>query len=209
VNVLEFYFDISSPWTYLAFHNVQPMARELGVKIQWKPILVGGIFNTVNPSVYEFRKHGAPGKHRYLVKDLADWARHSGLDIRFPPTIFPINSVKAMRACLVLLDGPGGDVEMTRFARAAFEAYWARDEDISTDAVLAAVCRAAGVDADRVMSGIHAQPVKDRLRQNTDELVARGGFGSPTMFVGGTDMYFGNDRLHFVREALTRKGAPA
>jgi 2-hydroxychromene-2-carboxylate isomerase len=204
VNVLEFYFDISSPWTYLAFHNVQPMARELGVKIHWKPILVGGIFNTVNPGVYEFRKHGAPGKQRYMVKDLRDWARHTGLEIRFPPRIFPINSVKAMRACLVLLDGTDDDAAMTGFARAAFEAYWARDEDISSDAVLMAVCRGAGVDADRVMTGINAQAVKDRLRQNTDELIARGGFGSPTMFVGRDDMYFGNDRLHFVREALLR-----
>lgn len=202
--MLEFYFDISSPWTYLAFHNVQPMARELGVRIQWKPILVGGIFNTVNPGVYEFRKHGAPGKHRYLVKDLGDWARHTGLDIKFPPTIFPVNSVKAMRACLVLLDGNQDDAPMTRFARAAFEAYWARDEDISDDRVLIAACRTADVDAEHVMKGIALQPVKDRLRQNTDELIARGGFGSPTMFVGGNDMYFGNDRLHFVREALMK-----
>ena len=203
--MLEFYFDISSPWTYLAFHNVLPMARELNVKVQWKPILVGGIFNTVNPSVYEFRKHGSPGKHKYMVKDLGDWARHTGLDIKFPPSIFPINSVKAMRACLVLLnENADDDTAMTRFAKAAFEAYWARDEDISTDSVLVAVCGAAGVDADRVMAGINSQPVKDRLRQNTDELIARGGFGSPTMFVGGKDMYFGNDRLHFVREALVK-----
>ncbi|MCC2657507.1 MAG: oxidoreductase [Panacagrimonas sp.] len=205
MNVLEFYFDISSPWTYLAFHNVQPIARELGVKIQWKPILVGGIFNTVNPSVYEFRKSGSRGKHQYLVKDLGDWARHAGLDIRFPPSIFPINSVKAMRACIVLLEDAGDDdAPMTRFARAAFEAYWARDEDISTDSVLVAICRQAGVDPDRVMAGINTQAVKDRLRHHTDELIARGGFGSPTMFVGGIDMYFGNDRLQFVREALIK-----
>jgi 2-hydroxychromene-2-carboxylate isomerase len=205
MNVLEFYFDISSPWTYLAFHNVQPIARELGVKIQWKPILVGGIFNAVNPAVYEFRKNGSRGKQQYLVKDLGDWARHSGLDIRFPPSIFPINSVKAMRACIVLLeDAPGDDGPMVRFAREAFEAYWARDEDISTDAVLVSICGKAGVDADRVMAGISTQGIKDRLRHHADELIARGGFGSPTMFVGGIDMYFGNDRLPFVKEALIR-----
>lgn len=210
MNVLEFYFDISSPWTYLAFHNVQPIARELGVKIQWKPILVGGIFNTVNPSVYEFRKHGSPGKHRYLVKDLGDWARHTGLEIRFPPSIFPVNSVKAMRACIVLLeDHPDDDGPMVRFARAAFEAYWARDEDISSDAVLKAICEKADVDAGRVMAGINTQAIKDRLRQYTDELMARGGFGSPTMFVNGDDMYFGNDRMQFVREALMKGGRHA
>jgi len=198
--VIEFYFDISSPWTYLAFHNVQPLARELDVRIAWKPILVGGIFNTVNPSVYEFRKHGSPGKQRYLVKDLGDWARHTGLDIKFPPSVFPINSVKAMRAC-ILLDKEG---KLPDFARAAFEAYWARDEDIASDEVLAAICRSVGVDAAAVIAGIGDAAIKDQLRTNTDELIERGGFGSPTMFVNGTDMYFGNDRLHLMREALLR-----
>lgn len=198
--MIEFYFDISSPWTYLAFHNVQPLARELDVRIAWKPILVGGIFNTVNPSVYEFRKHGSPGKQRYLVKDLGDWARLSGLAIRFPPTIFPINSVKAMRACIAL----DQENKLVDFARAAFEAYWGRDEDISSDAVLEAACRSAGVDAARVLAGINEAAIKEKLRRNTDELIERGGFGSPTMFVNGEDMYFGNDRLHLVRDALLR-----
>lgn len=198
--MIEFFFDISSPWTYLAFHNVQPLARELNVKISWRPILVGGIFNTVNPAVYEFRDHGAPGKKRYLEKDLGDWARHTGLAIRFPPSVFPVNSVKAQRAC-ILLDAEG---KLPTFARAAFEAYWGADRDISDDAVLREVCAKAGVDADRVLSGITQAAIKDQLRINTDEVVARGGFGTPTMFVHGDDMYFGNDRLHLLREALLR-----
>lgn len=198
--MIEFFFDISSPWTYLAFHNVQPLARELNVKIAWRPILVGGIFNTVNPAVYEFRDHGAPGKKRYLEKDLGDWARYTGLKIQFPPSVFPVNSVKAQRACIFL--EPEG--KLPDFARAAFEAYWGSDQDISDDAVLREVCARAGVDAERVLSGITQTAVKDQLRINTDELVARGGFGTPTMFVNGDDMYFGNDRLHLVREALLR-----
>ena len=198
--MIEFFFDISSPWTYLAFHNVQPLARELDVRIVWRPILVGGIFNTVNPAVYEFRDHGAPGKKRYLEKDLGDWARHTGLAIKFPPAIFPVNSVKAMRAC-ILLDGEG---KLPDFARAAFEVYWGEDQDIADDAVLRQVCARAGVDADRVLSGISTPAIKDQLRINTEEVVARGGFGTPTMFVNGDDMYFGNDRLHLVREALLR-----
>lgn len=199
--MIEFFFDLSSPWTYLAFHNVQPLARELGVEIRWRPILVGGIFNTVNPAVYEFRDHGAPGKKRYLQKDLADWARHTGLKINFPPTVFPVNSVKAMRACIVL-DAEG---KLPDFARAAFEAYWGRDQDISQDAVLREVCAQAGVDAQRVMQGINDPAIKEQLRVNTEELVGRGGFGTPTMFVHGDDMYFGNDRLHLVRESLLRR----
>jgi 2-hydroxychromene-2-carboxylate isomerase len=96
--MIEFFFDCSSPWTYLAFHNIQPMAAELGVPIAWRPILVGGIFNTVNPSVYASRENPVPAKATYMRKDLADWARAGGLKIVFPPRVFPVNSVKRCSA---------------------------------------------------------------------------------------------------------------
>src|SRR3954467_2844410 len=80
--MIEFFFDCSSPWTYLAFHNIQPLAREFGVEISWRPILVGGIFNTVNPSVYASREAPVPLKARYMKKDRADWARSAGLAIK-------------------------------------------------------------------------------------------------------------------------------
>ena len=79
--MIEFFFDCSSPWTYLAFHNIQPLAKELGAEIVWRPILVGGIFNTVNPSVYAQRETPVPLKARYTKKDLQDWARSAGLAI--------------------------------------------------------------------------------------------------------------------------------
>src|SRR5271155_2827712 len=113
---IEFFFDCSSPWTYLAFHNIQPMAAELGVEIVWRPILVGGVFNTVNPSVYASRETPVPQKARYMLKDLQDWARQAGLAIKMPPTVFPVNSVKVMRACFLL--APEG--KLTAFATAAF-----------------------------------------------------------------------------------------
>ena len=198
--MLEFFFDISSPWTYLAFHNIQPLARECNVPVQWKPILVGGIFNSVNPSVYEFRSKGVPAKQRYLVKDLGDWSRHTGLKITFPPKIFPINSVKAMRACIVL----DAQDKLPDFARSVFEAYWRDELDITQDRVLAGICASVGVEAQPVLLAIGTPAVKDQLRQNTEDLIARGGFGSPTIIVNGDDLYFGNDRLPLVREALLR-----
>lgn len=201
--MIEFFFDCSSPWTYLAFHNVQPLAAELGEEIRWRPILVGGIFNTVNPSVYASRENPVPLKAAYQRKDLADWARSAGLEIRMPPSIFPINSVKAMRGCLWL--EPQG--RLPGFARAVFEAYWGRDEDISEDAVLARICEAVGVDPKGFFEAIGRQEIKDALRANAEELMARGGFGSPTIFVDGDDMYFGNDRLPLVREAVLRARA--
>jgi 2-hydroxychromene-2-carboxylate isomerase len=199
--MIEFFFDCSSPWTWLAFRNLQPMARELGVEVRWRPVLVGGIFNAVNPSVYEFRERGVPAKQAYLKKDLQDWARHDGLTIRFPPAVFPVNSVKAMRGCLLL--EPEG--RLVPFAEAVFEAYWTRDLDISQDSVLAEICERVGVEPARFLEGITRPGIKAALKTNTDEVIARGGFGSPTIFVGGDDMYFGNDRLVLVREAVRRR----
>ena len=200
--MIEFFFDCSSPWTYLGFHNIQPLAAELGVSIRWRPILVGGIFNSVNPSVYASREHPVPAKQAYLLKDLQDWARHSGLTIKNPPTVFPVNSVKAMRGCILL--EPQGKLEP--FAQALFEAYWRDDRDISNDTVLAEASERAGVAAAAFFAGIARQEIKDQLKANTDELIRRGGFGSPTLFVNGDDMYFGNDRLPLVREASLRGG---
>jgi 2-hydroxychromene-2-carboxylate isomerase len=198
--MIEFFFDCSSPWTYLGFHNIQPLAAELQVPIEWRPILVGGVFNSVNPSVYAARERPVPAKRDYMLKDLQDWARSSGLKIVMPPSVFPVNSVKAMRGCIWLQ--PQG--RLAPFATAVFEAYWGRDEDISKDDVLAAICRRCGIDEAAFFAGIAQDAVKAQLKANTDELIARGGFGSPTIYVNGDDMYFGNDRLPLVREALLR-----
>ena len=199
--VVECYFDCSSPWTWLGVHNLVPLAAEEGATVAWKPILVGGVFNAVNPSVYASREKPVPAKQAYMLKDLQDWAGVAGLRIRFPPSVFPVNSVKAMRGCIWL--EPRG--LLLPFARAVFEAYWSRDEDVSRDEVLVPLVERLGVDAGEFLAGIATQPVKDALRANTEALVARGGFGSPTFFVGD-DMYFGNDRLPLLRRALRRAG---
>lgn len=202
---IEFFFDCSSPWTYLAFHNIQPLAEEFGVAIAWRPILVGGVFNTVNPSVYAQREAPVPLKARYMLKDLNDWARLAGLKIRMPPSVFPVNSVKVMRGCIWL--EPQG--KLAAFARAAFEAYWGEDKDISQDETIGALCDRVGVARAPFFAAIAEQKIKDQLKANTDELIRRGGFGSPTIFVNGEDMYFGNDRLPLIRAALARAAGAA
>jgi 2-hydroxychromene-2-carboxylate isomerase len=108
-----------------------------------------------------------------------------------------------MRGCIFL----GKD--MVPFARAVFEAYWGEDKDISQDAVLTEVCKRVGVDPQKFFAGIGEQAIKDQLKANTDEVMARGGFGSPTIFIDKTDMYFGNDRMPLIREALQRRTASA
>lgn len=194
--MIEFFFDCSSPWTWLGFESIQTLAEEMSVDITWRPILVGGVFNAVNGSVYESRKNPVPAKARYMLKDLQDWARLQGLAIKFPATVFPVNSVKVMRGCCWLRQ------DCVDFARAAFHAYWTEDRDISDDAVIADVAARAGVDAAALFAAIATDEIKAKLRDNTDELIARGGFGSPTIFVGGDDMFFGNDRMPLVRAAI-------
>ncbi len=138
-------------------------------------------------------------KARYYAKDLRDWTRFYGLRIGQPP-VFPVNSVKAMRGALYALDRG----VLPRYARSVFEAYWGDLLDISQDDVLAPLAERAGLDRADFFAAIAKPDYKDRLRANTDELIARGGFGSPTMFVNKSDMYFGNDRLVLVKDALLR-----
>ena len=195
---LEFFFDCSSPWTYLAFHKIEEVCAETRAELVWKPILVGGVFNAVNGSVYEQRANPVVPKARYYAKDLRDWTRFYGLRIGQPP-VFPVSSVKAMRGALYALDRG----VLPRYARSVFEAYWGDLKDISQDENLAPLAEAAGLDRADFFAAIAKPDYKDRLRANTDELIARGGFGSPTMFVNKDDMYFGNDRLALVREALS------
>ena len=199
---IDFYFDCSSPWTYLGFHRMEALASELDVAVNWRPILVGGVFNAVNPSVQASRDHPVPPKAAYLAKDLADWARHTGLAITWHPTVFPVNSVKAMRGCVTLAE----EGKLPAFARAVFETYWGEDRDISQDDVLAEVAARVGVDGEELLVATARDEIKAALRANTEELIQRGGFGSPTIFVDD-EMYFGNDRIPLVREAILARRA--
>jgi 2-hydroxychromene-2-carboxylate isomerase len=197
---LEFFFDCSSPWTYLAFTRVHDVIARTGAVIEWKPILVGGVFNAVNQDVYERRANPDPRKSKYYAKDLADWARFTGIKIGRPP-VFPVNSVKAMRGALIALD----EGKLVPYATAVFQAYWGDLLDISQPDILGPVVASVGYEPASFLKRIEEPALKERLRANTDELIARSGFGSPTMFVDRDDMYFGNDRLPLLEAALARK----
>lgn len=204
--VIEFFFDCSSPWTYLAFRALQPIAAQLKADISWRPVLVGGIFNSVNKGIYSAREDMNSPKNRYVLKDLQDCAREAGVTIVFPPSVFPVNSVKAMRGYIWLARDAQARRIKSRcldFAEALFAAYFTQQEDISQDGVLAAICLRLGIDAEAFLTGIAQPEIKQALKTNTDEAVARGAFGSPTFFVGD-DMYFGNDRLPLVAAAVKR-----
>ena len=197
---IEFYFDCSSPWTYLAFASFVKDPTFEQCDIVWKPFLVGGVFNTVNPSVYESRANPVAIKQKYYAKDLKDWSRHVGVEIGSPP-VFPVNSVKIMRGAFVAIEAG----KLVEYAMLAFARYWGELKDISQDDEVTSIAREAGLNVDEFWAKISDQTYKDKLKANTDELIARGGFGSPTLFVDDHDMYFGNDRLPLVAAAVQRR----
>ena len=204
---VECFFDCTSPWTYMGFHSFLLLAERVEFEPIWRPIIVGGVFNAVNRQAVEQRERpDVPRKNEYGRKDIADWARYLGLTVNVPPKCgHPVNGIKVMRACLVMQD----EGKLPAFAKRAFEELWIRGRDLAHDEVLSDICHAVGADPAHVLEAITRPEIKQRLRDNTDDLIARGGFGSPTWFVNGDDMYFGNDRMPLLEAAILRDGAQA
>ena len=195
-NYIEFYFDCSSPWTYLAFTEILPLSQRQNLEIVWKPVLVGGVFNAVNKDVYEFRKKPNPLKLSYSNDDLNLWSKVREVDISFPK-VFPVNSVKAMRGCLFAEK----EKKIVEFANNVFQSYWSKGIDISQDDLLLEIVKDSNLNPKEFKKFIESQEAKDLLIENTEDLIERGGFGSPTFFYNGR-MFFGNDRLNLLEEAI-------
>lgn len=199
---VEFFFDLSSPWTYLAFHNIQPIVAETGASIRWIPFLVGGVFNAVNPGLYTARDDADSPKMQHMLKSLTDWAEWSGIEMRFPSAHHPVRSVHAMRVCCLLED----DQEtLHRFATVAFQAYFGAQKNLDDPEVLTAVANDLGLEGSDLLEKSQTDAIKAKLRANTQMVIDRGGYGSPTIFLNGEDMYFGNDQLPLVRKALGKR----
>ncbi len=199
---IEFFYDLSSPWTYLAFTNLLPLLERTGEKVLLRPILVGGVFNAVNQSVYAAREADDNRKLQHSWRVLKDWAAMAGVAMNFPSQYHPAKSVNAMRmACALAGDMPA----LTAFTKAAFESYFGAAENLDDPEILIAAANKAGLDGAAVFASSQTDAVKALLRANTDEVIERGGYGSPTIFVDGTHMYFGNDQLPLVEFKLKEK----
>lgn len=194
---VEMFFDCSSPWTYLAFESILELNKELDFDIEWRPILVGGLFNTINPSVYAARENPVQQKAAYQKKDLQDWASMKNLVIGLPDP-FPVNSVKVMRGAFVALEKK----LLVDYVRTTFQYYWSQLKDISDGSVILEIVREVGLPEDEFFEKIEEPRLKEQLRLNTEELAERGGFGSPTFFLNRHDMFFGNDRIELLRQKL-------
>ena len=198
-NYIEFYFDCSSPWTYLAFNEILSLSERNNLEIKWKPVLVGGVFNKVNQDVYEFRKKPNLLKLKYSNEDLNLWSKVREINISFPK-VFPVNSVKAMRGCLFAKK----ENKLEEFANNVFKAYWSRGIDISQEDLLLDIAIDSNLDSKDFKKFIDSREAKESLKNNTEELIKRGGFGSPTFFYND-HMFFGNDRLSLFEESLQRR----
>jgi len=198
-NTAEFFYDLSSPWTRIAFANFGKAIEGKDIAVTWKPILVGGVFNAVNESVYESRKNPDNPKFRLSFVWLKEWAGLAGVAMNFPSAYHPVKSVNAMRfACALEKD----QAALVRFSEAAFEAYFTDQRNIDDLDVLEEIATACGLNGPVLRTAAASEDCKQRLRHNTQEAIDRGAFGSPTIFIDGTYMYFGNDQLPLVMQRL-------
>ena len=190
---IEFFFDFGSPTTYLAHTQMPKLAADTGARIQYVPMLLGGVFKaTGNQSPVM-----VPAKGRWMGGDLVRFARRYGVPFTFNPH-FPINTLTLMRSAVGLqMRQPD---RFMPYVNAMFHAMWVEPANLGDAAVLAATLRAAGFDAAALQALVSDAEVKTKLIANTEAAVARGVFGAPTCFVGD-EMFFGQDRLDFVREA--------
>tara|TARA_B100001248_G_scaffold58099_2_gene39155 strand:+ start:6456 stop:7052 length:597 start_codon:yes stop_codon:yes gene_type:complete len=195
---IEFYLDCSSPWTYLSFRGILDLRNRKNFEIIWKPILVGGIFNSTNPSVYESRKNPIKEKLEYSQKDMSDWAELRKIKFNWPK-IFPINSVKSMRGTFFFIDK---QIKIEDYLEAVFKAYWTDGKDISNEGCLSSIVASLSESPEDFLEFIEKPETKSRLIDSTQELMDRNGFGSPTFFLDGTDMFFGNDRIQLIENRL-------
>ncbi|HKH12468.1 MAG TPA: 2-hydroxychromene-2-carboxylate isomerase [Rubrobacter sp.] len=197
---VDFYYDLVSPYSYLAHREVSRICAEHGARLSLRPMLLGAVHNAVGLQA----PVATPAKARYQAKDIQRWAGRYGLPMVFPNP-FPFRTLKTMRAAMFLKDG--GDLES--FTREAFALYWEEGgapkglEEADEDEPLSEAARRVGADPGEVLAGASAPEAKEALKAATGEAVGRGVFAAPTFFVGD-EMFWGNDRLQFVEEALKR-----
>jgi len=193
---IAFYFDFSSPYTYIASEEIEALAERHGREIDWRPMLLGAVFKTSGGMPLT---EGYGPKARYSVRDFGRSAAFVGLPYRHP-TVFPVGAVTASRAVLWLQrESPA---QAAPFIHAVFRAFFVADRNISEAPVVMELARKLGVDAEQLAAGVQEDSIKNGLRIAVEEAVARGVFGSPTLFVDG-EMFWGHDRLPEIERWIT------
>ena len=197
---VEFFFDLTSPYSYLAATQIDELAQVGDAEVVWRPFLLGGVIKAVAGGQ---RQSESPAKLRYMLADLQRWAGLYSVELKFS-RFFPANTVKALRLVLVAEHHQPGLGR--QLAKAAFQAMWVQERDLAAEETLRALATEVGLDADAAMKAIEEPAIKDELRQNTEEAVARGAFGAPSMFIG-EQLFWGNDRLELRLKTLLEQPA--
>ena len=191
---VEFWFDFGSPAAYLAWTQLPKLAADTGASVVYKPMLLGGVFQATG----HHSPVTIPAKGKYTFKDFARFAQRYGVPLSHNPN-FPINTLTLMRGAAGLQ--MRNDPRFGDYVAAMFKAIWVDAKNMNDPATVGAVLQAAGFDAGAMLALTGDAVVKDQLKAITQTAVERGIFGAPTFFVGET-MFWGQDRLDFVREAL-------
>lgn len=191
---LDFYFDLGSPATYLAWTQLPALCQATGATLVYRPMLLGGVFQAIGNA----SPASVPAKGRYMLADLQRHARRYGVPFVFNRH-FPINTLGLMRGAMGYLTRQ--PEALPRYLDAMFRALWVENRNLADPAVVAEVLQLAGLDPKQFEALLHDDQIKAALKANTDEAVQRGVFGAPSIFVNG-ELFFGQDRLEFIREAL-------
>lgn len=188
---IDFYYDYSSPYGYLASERIEAIARKHDHSLVWRPILLGAVFKVTGQGPLT----QAPLKGDYAIRDFTRSAREHSLDYRQPDK-FPIGAVSASRATLWLRDNEDENLrnKTAEFIHGTYRAYFAEGKDITDPAVLADLAESAGIDAPSMADAVADQQIKDLLRVEVESAIEIGVFGSPTMIVNG-EQFWGHDRL--------------
>ncbi len=194
---VEFYYDLVSPYSYLAHGRIGRLCEENGAELVLRPMLLGAVHKAAGIKAPIETK----AKAAYQARDIRRWAEYYGLPLRFPAP-FPFRTLKTMRAAMFLREAGG----LEAFTREAFALYWQEGGapeglDADEDAPISSVAGRMGADPEEVLHGAATPGAKKDLKDATSEALQRGVFGAPAFFVGG-EMFWGNDRLHFVEAAL-------
>lgn len=191
---IELFFDIGSPYSYLAFTQLARL-RATGARVRLRPFLLGGVFKEAGNDM----PARVPNKARWMLGDLHRWAKRYGVPFRMNSR-FPVNTLAAQRA-LVAAEKIHGPEVMEKLAAELYRAMWADDRDVNSGDEIAACANAAGADAGKLAAAVGEPAIKEALKDATSEAVKRGAFGAPTFFVGDA-MFWGNDRIELIEEHL-------
>ncbi len=194
-STLDYYYDFSSPYAYLACEEVQRIAERSGVSVGWRPFLLGGLFRQLGSTMVPILE-ATPQKQDMYRKDMHRWAELRGLPMNWPSR-FPMRTILPLRV-MVQLEGD----DHGRACERIFKAYWAQDQDISDPDVLLALLNETGLDGAALLEGTQQPEHKAKVIENGEQLFQLGSCGAPSFVVGGDIVFWGQDRLQMVERSL-------